>query len=295
MQAPVTSTSSSYTEGITCKIPNYLPAANYSVYVCVAAFGCGSYNGTYNVALNLTGVSPASGSTAGGTTLTISGSGFSTNASEVNVTIGGVQCAVRSSNSTTLVCLTGAAPAGVRRSRSLLAATSYDVLVTPSAGALTFAVPSQQFLYDPTLTPAVTAMSPTRGSTAGGTLLNFTCSNSFTAAPTVMIGTFPCQSVTLGSSGTWFTCLTQAPASRPAGPLAVTVSVTGFGNAAQPAGLTYTYVDLWSHSSTWGGSSPPGEGDSVVVPPGVIVLLDVSPPPLYVVRGCLHCLGLAAC
>ncbi|XP_068431576.1 PKHD1 like 1, tandem duplicate 1 [Clinocottus analis] len=51
-------------------------------------------------------VSPRRGGTAGGTRLTISGSGFSTNINEVNVTIAGSVCDVLSTNSTHVVCVT---------------------------------------------------------------------------------------------------------------------------------------------------------------------------------------------
>ncbi|KAM9737277.1 LOW QUALITY PROTEIN: PKHD1 like 1, tandem duplicate 1 [Menidia menidia] len=53
-------------------------------------------------------VSPRRGGTAGGTRLTIAGSGFSSDLSEVSVSIAGSVCDVQSSNLTHIVCLTGA-------------------------------------------------------------------------------------------------------------------------------------------------------------------------------------------
>ncbi|XP_076610974.1 PKHD1 like 1, tandem duplicate 1 [Chaetodon auriga] len=53
-------------------------------------------------------VSPRRGGTAGGTRLTISGSGFSTDMSEVNVTIAGSVCDVQSANNTHIICVTNA-------------------------------------------------------------------------------------------------------------------------------------------------------------------------------------------
>lgn len=41
---------------------------------------------------------------------------------------------------------------------------------------------------------------------------------------------------------------------------------------------TYEYVDLWSRRTTWGGGAPPVEGSLVSIPPGINVMLDVSPP-----------------
>uniref|UniRef100_A0A3B4ZZ57 PKHD1 like 1 n=1 Tax=Stegastes partitus TaxID=144197 RepID=A0A3B4ZZ57_9TELE len=54
----------------------------------------------------ITEVSPRRGGTAGGTRLTISGSGFSSDTSKVNVTIAGSVCDVQSANDTHIVCVT---------------------------------------------------------------------------------------------------------------------------------------------------------------------------------------------
>uniref|UniRef100_A0A8C4EZ61 PKHD1 like 1, tandem duplicate 2 n=1 Tax=Dicentrarchus labrax TaxID=13489 RepID=A0A8C4EZ61_DICLA len=56
----------------------------------------------------ITEVSPRRGGTAGGTRLTITGSGFSTNMNEVNVTIAGSVCDVQSTNNTHIICVTNA-------------------------------------------------------------------------------------------------------------------------------------------------------------------------------------------
>uniref|UniRef100_A0A3B3X637 G8 domain-containing protein n=1 Tax=Poecilia mexicana TaxID=48701 RepID=A0A3B3X637_9TELE len=65
---------------------------------------------TYRAALTpvVSQVSPRRGGTAGGTRLTISGSGFSSRLDDVNVTIGGSPCDVQSSNMTHIVCVTSA-------------------------------------------------------------------------------------------------------------------------------------------------------------------------------------------
>ncbi|KAK9526506.1 hypothetical protein VZT92_015203 [Zoarces viviparus] len=54
----------------------------------------------------ITEVSPRRGGTAGGTRLTITGSGFSTDINEVNVTVAGSVCDVQSTNSTHVICVT---------------------------------------------------------------------------------------------------------------------------------------------------------------------------------------------
>ncbi|XP_061682368.1 PKHD1 like 1, tandem duplicate 1 [Syngnathoides biaculeatus] len=67
---------------------------------------------TYKTQLTpvITEVSPRRGGTAGGTMLTVSGTGFSTDLNEVNVTIAGSACDVQLANDTHIVCLTGAVP-----------------------------------------------------------------------------------------------------------------------------------------------------------------------------------------
>ena len=40
-------------------------------------------------------------------------------------------------------------------------------------------------------------------------------------------------------------------------------------------GLIYRYVYLWSNPATWGGNFAPMEGDSVEIPVGLNLLVDV--------------------
>jgi hypothetical protein len=54
-------------------------------------------------------------------------------------------------------------------------------------------------------------------------------------------------------------------------------------------GVVFTYVDAWSDVKTWGGVRSPVEGESVSIPRGQSVLIDVQPPKLnlIVVEGTL--------
>ncbi|KAK2887447.1 hypothetical protein Q8A67_015675 [Cirrhinus molitorella] len=67
---------------------------------------------TYRSSLTpvITDVTPRRGGTAGGTRLTITGSGFSTNVNEVSVTIAGSVCDVQSTSETQIICVTNAQP-----------------------------------------------------------------------------------------------------------------------------------------------------------------------------------------
>jgi hypothetical protein len=48
-------------------------------------------------------------------------------------------------------------------------------------------------------------------------------------------------------------------------------------------GVSWTYRNLWSAKTTWGGNDPPSAGDTVVITAGEHILLDVTPPPLVLV------------
>ena len=54
----------------------------------------------------VTSASPGQGSTAGGTTVTIAGKGFGTNAADVKVMLGNAKCRVVHVNYDTLSCIT---------------------------------------------------------------------------------------------------------------------------------------------------------------------------------------------
>ncbi|OCT77099.1 hypothetical protein XELAEV_18032294mg, partial [Xenopus laevis] len=65
---------------------------------------------TYNSALTpvISDVTPKRGGTAGGTSLTITGSEFSTNISQITVTVAQANCQVQYANNTHIICVTGA-------------------------------------------------------------------------------------------------------------------------------------------------------------------------------------------
>ena len=72
---------------------------------------------------------------------------------------------------------------------------------------------------------------------------------------------------------------------------AVTVIVNGLGAAIVPdSSATFQYINLWSDPLTWGSQGFPSEGDTVFIPTGQTVLLDLDPPRLYfvVVQGHLE-------
>jgi hypothetical protein len=184
----------------------------------------------------VTGLSPTSGPAAGGTPVTIIGTGF-TGATSVNFGTAQVtNITVVSANSVTAVSPPGS---GV-----------VDVTVTTPAGTSPPS-PADQFTY-PNV-PTVTLISPNSGTAAGGTTVTITGTN-FTSPATVDFGTIPATNVTVLSP-------TQVTAVSPAGSGVVDVTVTASGSmsATSPADqFTYgpTITSVSPRSGPLAGNTP---------------------------------------
>lgn len=89
------------------------------------------------------------------------------------------------------------------------------------------------------------------------------------------------------STSTSIVCVTDDKPYVPDTPR-VSLTIGGLGNVATQ-GLTYRYVSLWSEPQTWGFDLPPLEGESVSIPKGQHLLVDVNPPVLnaIIVEGSL--------
>lgn len=170
------------------------------------------------VAPTITGVDPASGPEAGGTTVTITGSGLT---GATGVTFGGTGAAA-----VTVVddsTITASSPAGTG---------VVDVaVVLPGADA----VAPGAFTYVPPGPPTVTSVEPDQVSTAGGTVVTVTGSDLGGATGVTFDGA-PGTDVVVSPDGTTITVL--APPSEDEGPADVVVVLPG---GTVPAG-TVTYV-----------------------------------------------------
>ena len=190
---------------------------------------------TYVVAPSVTGISPNSGPSAGGTTVTITGTGF---AGATGVTLG--QTPVTNFVVTSPTTMTVHTPPGTPLS-------TVDFTVTNAGGTSTTAL-VDRFTYGPG--PTVTRVSPSTGGTAGGTTVTLT-GTLFTGASAVKFGSVSAASFTVVSA----TSITAvAPAGSP-GNVAVTV-VTPSGTSAPSAVSSYTYfapVPVVSSLSVNGG------------------------------------------
>jgi hypothetical protein len=181
---------------------------------------------TYVAPPSLTSVTPSSGPSAGGTSVTLAGSGFVPGPGGSVVTFGGAAATVTSGTSSTLVATTSAHAAGSQP----VIVTNPDGQSATLAAGFTFVAPAP----GPT-DPTLTGVSPPSGPTAGGTLVTLTGTN-FVNGGVVTFG---------GVAGTivgqvFTTQLTvSTPFSQPAGPVDVTYS---FGGKVASVQLAYTFV-----------------------------------------------------
>jgi len=142
---------------------------------------------------------------------------------------------------------------------------------------------ANQVQYTILSTPVVTSITPSVGTTAGGTALTIAGLRFDAGVNTisVKIDGSPCT-LTAAVTTSQILCTTG-----PSNPITdrnalynEVVVLSGSFGYSQVTRSAYRYVDYWSHETTWGGLAPPIEGDSVHIPSGQTVLLDVSPPKL---------------
>ncbi|MBV9485982.1 MAG: IPT/TIG domain-containing protein, partial [Frankiaceae bacterium] len=131
----------------------------------------------------VTGLSPASGPTAGGTSVTITGTGF-TGVTKVN--FGSVPAASYSVDSATQI--TATSPAKATSTVDVRVVAHGRISATSSADRYKFVPPA----------PAVTAVSPDTGPVGGGTVVTITGTD-FTGATAVTFGPNAVTSISVDS------------------------------------------------------------------------------------------------
>jgi hypothetical protein len=203
---------------VTCNAPPNV-AGTYDVVLTNPdnQTGTGSALYTYQAAPTITSISPVGGDTAGGTPITITGSGFLAGAT---VDLGGSACGtVVVVNATTITCTTTAHIAGA----VLATVTNTDTQAGTLAAGYTYADP-----------PTITLTAPAAGSLFGGTSVTLTGTN-FVAGATVDIGGSACT-VTAQTPPTSITCTTTA---NGAGTYTVTVTNPDTQTGTDVAAYTY--------------------------------------------------------
>jgi hypothetical protein len=169
----------------------------------------------------VTSLSPTSGSTAGGTSVTITGTNFT---GATGVSFGGVAAASFTVSSGTSITATSPPEA----------AGTVDVTVSTYSG--TSATSSgDRYTFNLASVPSVTSISPTSGTTGGGTSVTLTGTN-FTGATSVLFGTVPAASFTVNSA----TSITATSPAEPAATVDITV-LTPSGSSTTGSGDHYTF------------------------------------------------------
>jgi IPT/TIG domain len=147
------------------------------------------YTYTTTTAPTVTGVTPNSGPLTGGTSVTITGTGFAAGSSVAFGTVTATNVTFNSATS-----LSATSPPGV-------SAGAVDVRVTTAGVTSPINRPADLFTYTSTTTPTVTGLSPTFGPAAGGTFVTISGTN-FVDVTAVDFGTTPATGETVINSNT---------------------------------------------------------------------------------------------
>ena len=231
---------------ITCTTPSGTAGAQNVVVTNTDATTATATNAfTYNAGPTISGVSPTSGVSTGGTQITISGSNFTHTGSAggsvpngLTVTVGGQPCVSLGqgiSYGNELVCSVPAGTAGVAD----IVVTNPDTQTITATGIFTYSLPPA---------PTVSGVSPTSGTSAGATSITITGTN-FVAGSTVTVGGSPCTGVTVVSA-TSITCTTP---SGTAGTSSVIVTSASQSNAAN---TLFTFVAAATTTTTTPAATP---------------------------------------
>ena len=171
----------------------------------------------------ISGLSPPSGPAGGGTSVTITGSGFDTTPGATTVTFGG-QAASNVSCSTATTCVVTDPPS-----------IGPQIVIATVAGQTSSGSSASTFAYRP---PFVAAISPGNGSTAGGTAVTMSGAN-FDTVPGTTHVSFGSQPAAAVSCPTATTCV----ATSPPGTGAVFLSVSEGPVTTPPSSVvSFTYV-----------------------------------------------------
>ena len=190
---------------------------------------------------SVNGLSPDHGPIAGGTKVTVTGTGFFPGDTTVN--IDGISRTATVISDSSLTFITPAHAAG-----------QVGVTVTNSVGTST---PAQPFTYGPP-TIAISGLSPASGSVAGGTTVTVTGTGFVPGATTVNIDGISRTATVTGTTSLTFV----TPVHAVAGPVDVTVqTAAGLSSPAQ----TFTYVGTPTATSLTPNSGAAAGGDTVTV------------------------------
>jgi IPT/TIG domain len=211
------------------------------------------YTYTTTTAPTVKGVTPNSGPLTGGTSVTITGTGFTSGSSVAFGTVTATNVTFNSATS-----LSATSPPGV-------SAGAVDVRITTAGGTSPINQPADLFTYTSTTAPTVTGVSPNSGPLAGGTSVTIT-GTGFAAGSSVAFGTVAATSLTFNSA----TSLSvTSPPGINAGAVDVRVTTAGDTSPINPPADLFTYISMTTPTVT--GLSPtfgPAAGGTFVTVSG---------------------------
>merc|ERR1712106_1067281 len=243
-----------------------LAGGDYAVTVYNADLGL-SNEESFTSTLDITSVTPASGSFGGGSLLAVTGTGFDSD-NGFAVTVCDNVCETVSVTTSMIECLTP-------ENDATGATEVCDVVVTQDSGS---AESASAFTYDRALTPSVAAIDPVRGGTGGGTEITVTGTGFAATGNKVMIDGSICDIT--AESTTSITCLTNRHSGCIEVPVTVEVPGQGYGQTPDDGSANFYYIDRWNSICTWGGTGTPLAGELIHITDGQTILLDTSTPVL---------------
>jgi hypothetical protein len=204
---------------------------------------------TFAAAPTVTGVSPATGTEAGGQTVTVTGTNL-TGATVVDFgTTPGTDITANTATSLTVTSPAETAGAPV------------DITVTTPGGTSADNPPDDQYQFVTNPAPTVVDISPSSGPAAGGTSVTVTPGTSFLGATVVDFGTTPGTDIVVNGAGTSLTVTSPA---ETAGAVDVTVTTPG-GTSLANSFYQYTFVAAPTVTDVSPSSGTETGGQSVTI------------------------------
>jgi hypothetical protein len=133
------------------------------------------------------------------------------------------------------------------------------------------------------LTPAVINISPNSGTALGGDTITITGVGFQAGSGLEAVRFNGMECVVASFNDTQILCVTGRRSDIL--PFSVAVIVRGIGAAVvrNPQLTYFSYVDRWSSLTSWANREAPVDGDTVIVPKGQAILVDISTPKLDLV------------
>ena len=278
---------------INCTLP-HLPAGIYQLTVHIRGMGnalpSSSTLSTITYTATIRRFLPNMVGFGGGIVISLYGNGFPlNNDSDVMITMCGVSCDIITTNLTDIKCQLGQLPTN----HSSMTVVSCDLMMSYSTGSSFIA--DDPFIFNNTLTPQLTSITPSAGGTAGGTMVTIS-GNDFLPPNSslliaddiiVTIDTAECVWYNITTpSNTQIMCRSSEHRTVIGAVVNVVIRERG---AVMLHNVSFDYVDYWSSPYTWGGAAPPTDGESVYIKTGQTVILDIDTAVLnlLVIEGCL--------